>query len=151
RYYPKILVAVPFTPATGDRVLVAPGRDRAETTHVLSSAARQWCERVGAGGVHVLFPREDEARAWEEAGYMRRHAFQFHWVRAGARTFDEYLGRFTSKQRTQIKREVRGVRDAGITLETLPPGGHTRSLARTMYGFYASTIEKHGMWGRLYL
>jgi predicted N-acyltransferase len=151
RYYPKVLVAVPFTPATGDRVLVAPGEDRAQATHVLGSAARQWCERIGGGGVHVLFPREAEALAWEETGYLRREGFQFHWFREGATTFDEYLARFTSKQRNQIKRELRGVREAGITLETLPPEAHTRDVARTMHGFYASTIDKHGMWGRMYL
>ena len=150
-YYPKVLVAVPFTPATGDRVLVAPGEDRKQAAHVVASAARQWCERVGAGGVHVLFPREDEAAAWQEAGYLRREGFQFHWFREGARTFDEYLGRFNSKQRNQIKREVRGVHEAGITLETLPPEGHTREVARTMQSFYASTIDKHGVWGRMYL
>lgn len=151
RYYPKVLVAVPFTPATGDRVLVAPGEDRVEVTHVMAAAARQWCERVGAGGVHVLFPREEEAIAWEQAGYLRREGFQFHWFREGARTFDEYLARFTSKQRNQIKRELRGVQEAGITLETLAPEGHTSEVARAMQGFYASTIERHGMWGRMYL
>ncbi len=151
RYYPKIVVAVPFTPATGDRVLVAPGEDRAQATRVLAGATRQWCERVGAGGVHVLFLRADEAAAWEDGGYLRREGFQFHWSREGARTFDEYLARFSSKQRNQIKREIRGVRDAGITVETLPPGGHTREAAHTMFEFYASTIDKHRPWGRMYL
>jgi predicted N-acyltransferase len=151
RYYPKVLVAVPFTPATGDRALVAPGEDRAQATQVLASAARQWCERIGAGGVHVLFPREDEALAWQESGYLRRDGFQFHWFRSGARTYDDYLARFSSKQRNQIRRELRGVREAGITLETLPPEAHTRAVARAMHGFYASTIDKHGVWGRMYL
>jgi predicted N-acyltransferase len=151
RYYPKVLVAVPFTPATGDRVLVAPGEDRTQAACVLAGGARQWCERIGAGGVHALFPREEEAAAWEQAGYLRRDGFQFHWFREGARTFDEYLARFNSKQRNQIKRELRGVRDAGITLETLAPEGHTRAVARTMFGFYGSTIDKHGPWGRMYL
>ena len=150
-YYPKVLIAVPFTPATGDRVLVAPGEDRAKVTRVLATAARQWCERAGASSVHALFPREDEAAAWQEAGNLLREGFQFHWFRDGATTFDQYLARFTSKQRNQIKREIRGVGERGITLRTLRPEEHTRALARTMHGFYASTVEKHGMWGRLYL
>jgi predicted N-acyltransferase len=150
-YYPKVLVAVPFTPATGDRVLVAPGEDRARATRMLANAARQWCDRAGASSVHALFPREAEADAWLEAGYMLREGFQFHWFREAATTFDEYLARFSSKQRNQIKRELRGVRERGITLETLPPERHTRELSRTMHEFYASTVEKHGMWGRLYL
>jgi predicted N-acyltransferase len=151
RYYPKVVVAVPFTPASGDRVLVAPGEDRSEVTRVVATAARQWCGRVHGSGVHVLFPREAEARDWEACGYHRRDGFQFHWLRHGARTFDEYLARFSSKRRNQIKREIRSVRDAGIAVQTLPPEGHTREVARRMHGLYASTIDKHGVWGRLYL
>jgi uncharacterized protein len=151
RYYPKVVVAVPFTPATGDRVLVAPGEDRVELTDIVARAARQWCEKAKGSSVHVLFPRQDEARTWEQAGYLRRDGFQFHWFREGAATFDEYLARFSSKRRNQIKRELRGVREAGIVVETLAPEGHTRDVARTMHALYASTIDKHGVWGRLYL
>jgi len=151
RYYPKIVVAVPFTPATGHRVLVAPGEDRATAVRVVADAARQWAGRVGASGVHVLFPREEEAHAWERAGYLRREGFQFQWRRQGARTFDEYLARFTSKQRNQIRREIRVVREHGIAIETLAPERHTHEIADVLYGFYASTIDKHGVWGRMYL
>jgi predicted N-acyltransferase len=151
RYYPKVVVAVPFTPATGDRVLVAPGEDRAAITRLVAQAAREWCGRAKGSSVHVLFPRADEARDWEASGYLRRDGFQYHWFREGAATFDEYLARFTSKRRNQIKRELRGVREAGITVETLPAEGHTREVARTMHALYGSTIDKHGVWGRLYL
>jgi len=150
-YYPKLVVAVPFTPASGDRVLVAPGQDRAELVPVVADAARKLCSHVEASGVHVLFPREDEASAWEARGYLRREGFQFHWFRDGAATFDDYLARFTSKQRNQIKRELRGVHEAGLDVRTLSPEEHTPDIARAMFGFYASTIERHGMWGRLYL
>jgi hypothetical protein len=154
KYYPKVVVAVPFTPATGDRVLVAPGEDRAEATRVVAAAARQWCDQFKGGGVHVLFPRTADAvgtSPWEAAGYAARFGYQFHWFREGATTFDDYLARFTSKQRNQIKRELRGVAERGITVETLRPDEHTREVARAMYGFYGSTIDKHGMWGRRYL
>ncbi len=151
RYYPKVLCAVPFTPATGDRVLVAPGQDRAEAVRFIASGARDWCKRVGASGVHVLFPRDAEADVWEQAGYLRRDSVQYHWRRKGAATFDEYLARFDSKQRNQVKRELRRVREAGIIVETLSPEGHTRDVARAMHRFYESTVDKHGRWGRLYL
>jgi len=154
RYYPKVVLAVPFTPATGDRVLVAPGQDRERMTRLLGGAAREWCGRFKGGGVHVLFPRDEwqgGPSAWEESGYLRREGFQFHWFRHGAKTFDDHLARFNSKQRNQIKRELRGVRDRGITVKTLAPEEHTRELAHAMHGFYASTIERHGMWGRMYL
>ena len=151
RYYPKIVVAVPFTPATGDRVLVAPGQDREKATRMLAAAAREWCGRVGGSGVHVLFPRDEEADLWQASGYMRRDSVQYHWVRGGAATFDDYLARFDSKHRNQMKRELRRVREQGITVETLPPQGHTREAARAMHGFYSSTVDRHGPWGRHYL
>jgi predicted N-acyltransferase len=151
RYYPKVVVAVPFTPVTGDRVLAAPGVDRSEATAILAAAETQLCGRVGASSVHVLFPREDEALGWQRAGYLLREGFQFHWFREGATTFDEYLGRFTSKQRNQIKRELRGVQQRGIDVDVLKPGEYTREMARTMHAFYSSTIDRHGMWGRMYL
>jgi uncharacterized protein len=151
RYYPKIVVAVPFTPATGDRVLVAPGEDRATMTRIVAEAAREWCKRAGASGVHVLFPREEEASAWEASGYLRREGIQFHWHREGACTFDDYLARFSSKQRNQIKRELRGVSSAGVVVETLAPEQHSHEIARTMHALYESTIDKHGVWGRMYL
>jgi predicted N-acyltransferase len=151
RYYPKLVVAVPFTPVSGDRVLVAPGEDRHEATQLLAAAAREWCKKLGASGVHALFPRSDEATDWESAGYLRRDGFQYHWFRDGARAFDDYLGRFSSKQRNQIKRELRGVDRAGIEVRTLAPEEHTREVVRAMYGFYASTVQRHGVWGRMYL
>ena len=151
RYYPKVVLAVPFTPATGERVLVAPGEDRAEATRVVAAAVREWCGRFEGSGVHVLFPPEDEATHWEGSGYLLREGMQLHWRRDGATCFEDYLGRFDSKHRNQMKRELRRVREAGITVETLPPEGHTREIARAMHGFYSSTVDKHGPWGRHYL
>jgi predicted N-acyltransferase len=151
RYFPKVLFAVPFTPATGDRVLIKPGEDRAEVTRIVATAAREWCKRIGASGAHVLFPQDAEADAWQAAGYLRRDSVQYHWRRDGASTFDEYLASFDSKQRNQVKRELRRVREAGIVVETLAPEGHTRDVARAMHRFYESTVDKHGPWGRHYL
>ena len=112
------------------------GRTVLLATRLVAAAAREWCGRFRGGGVHVLFPRQTGGGrpAWEESGYLPRYGFQFHWFREGATTFDEYLARFTSKQRNQIKRELRGVAERGITVETLAPGEHTRELARTMHG-----------------
>ena len=150
-YYPKLVVAVPFTPATGDRVLVLPGEDRRAATGMIADAARRASERAGASGVHVLFPREEEACAWQESGYLQREGFQFQWFRAQMTCFDDYLARFSSKHRNQIKRELRGVHEAGIRVETLSAEAHTREMAHAMFAFYETTIEKHGVWGRLYL
>jgi predicted N-acyltransferase len=153
RYYPKVLVAVPFTPATGDACWWRRGS-------TARSRRVSWRARRGSGaaasraaGCTCSSPASRRGRrvGVGAGGYLRREGFQYHWFRHGATTFDEYLARFTSKQRNQIKRELRGVTESGVTVETLAPEGHTRELARTMHGFYASTVENHGRWGRLYL
>ncbi len=150
-YYPKLVIAVPFTPATGDRVLALPGEDRALATQTIAAAARQVCAQAGASGAHVLFPREDEAQGWQSSGYLRRDGFQFHWFRNGNSVFEDYLARFSSKHRNQIKRELRGVHEAGIDVDVLAPEAYTPAAARAMHAFYETTIDKHGPWGRLYL
>jgi predicted N-acyltransferase len=81
---------------------------------------------------------------------MRRAGFQFHWFRDGATTFDEYLARFSSKRRNQIKREAAQPAKDGVTIETLAPAQITRDAVRTMYALYASTVDKH-YYGSRYL
>ncbi len=115
-YYPKIVVAVPFTPATGDRVLVAPGENRVEVIRLVAAAARDLCTKLASSGIHVLFPRETEANARRAKGHPLRDGMQFHWARRGATTWDDFLGRFPSKRRTQIRRELRDVRNRGIEI-----------------------------------
>jgi uncharacterized protein len=141
-YYPKLLFGVPFTPATGPRILVLPGEDREEITRIFAGAARELVTKAGLSGAHVNFIREDEAGEWKKSGFMRRAGFQFHFFRQGAATFDDYLARFSSKKRNQIKREVAQPAKDGMTIETLTPDALTPAMVRAMYGFYASTVDK---------
>jgi hypothetical protein len=149
RYYPKILVAVPFTPATGDRVLTRPGVDRAQAIRVLANASVQWAEDAGASSVHVNFPREDEARVWQSSPrWLARAGFQYHFHRRGAGSWDDYLARFNSKKRHQIKREVAQPAKDGVVIETLDR--ITPEVVRTMYRFYTSTVDRY-FYGHRYL
>jgi uncharacterized protein len=148
-YYPKLIVAVPFTPATGSRLLVADPAERPALLAVLASVLRKLVEAAKISGAHVLFPTEGEADALAEAGLAHRLGLQFHWHNHGYATFDDYLGRFSSKRRNQIKRERREMEKAGIVLTTargaIPP-----AEIDAMYGFYLSTVDKFS-WGRQYL
>jgi predicted N-acyltransferase len=149
-YYPKLLFGVPFTPATGGRVLAAPGEDVAEVTRLFAIAARQIADDADLSSVHVNFIREDEQARWIEHGYFPRFHFQYQWFRNGASSFDEYLSRFNSKRRNQIKRECAQAGRDGLTVETLAPKDITRKVVRRMYELYASTVDKH-YWGSRYL
>ena len=149
-YYPKLVLAVPFTPATGERVLVAPGEERGSIIAAFAEATREWSREVGVSGVHVLFPREDEANDWIAAGFLHRAGVQFHWRNDGYRTFDDFLGRFSSKKRHQLRRESSQAAKDGIVIETLKPDALTPEIVAAMFGFYASTVDKF-FYGRRYL
>jgi predicted N-acyltransferase len=149
-YYPKLVFAVPFTPATGDRALVAPGEDRDEVIGAFAEGARAFCAKAGLSSAHVLFPREKEAAAWERAGFASRIGVQYHWENESYGTMDDFLARFTSKKRNQWKREMAQPAKSAITIETLPSREPEPDVVHAMHRFYAATVDQF-QWGRRYL
>jgi predicted N-acyltransferase len=105
-YYPKLVVAAPFTPATGDRLLALPGRDRGELARVFLAVAHELARELPMSSAHVLFPREAEALLWSGAGMLHRLGVQYHWHNAGYGSWDDFLATFNAKRRHQLKREV---------------------------------------------
>ncbi|WP_373047868.1 GNAT family N-acetyltransferase [Vulgatibacter sp.] len=150
RYYPKLTVAVPFTPATGERFLVAPGEDRAALETALSLAAVEVARELGLSGVHVLFPTDGQGEALESAGYATRVGLQYHWRNAGYRTWDDFLARFPAKQRANLRRERAAAAKQGIEIRTLR-GDEVRALDPDLvHRIYLSTVDKM-VWGMRYL
>jgi predicted N-acyltransferase len=149
-YYPKLLVGVPFTPATGPRVLTPPGVERARSLALAARALPALAEGLGVSSVHVNFLVEEEACAFTAEGFIERHGVQLHWERRGARTLDEFLARFDSKRRNQWRREVRRVAESGVTIRRL--GAHELDAARMgfVHRCYRATVDAH-MYGRPYL
>jgi predicted N-acyltransferase len=149
-YYPKLVVSAPFTPATGDRLLVASTHDRAEITRLFVGVLQELAREVPLSGAHVLFPREAEARAWWETGMMRRAGVQYHWRNGGWSTWEDFLASFNAKRRHQLKREWAQLAKDGVVVETLAPDAYDRRAADTMYELYVTTVDKF-RWGRRYL
>jgi predicted N-acyltransferase len=118
-YYPKLVLGVPFTPATGRRLLVASGEDRAALGRALLEGARALCADEGIHGVHVLFPGAEEAQELAAAGFALRVDFQYHWTNDGYRGPEEFLARFPSKRRNTIKRERAAPGAQGIAIRTV--------------------------------
>ncbi|MGF1508768.1 MAG: GNAT family N-acetyltransferase [Myxococcota bacterium] len=148
-YYPKLLVGVPFTPVTGPRLLVHPDEDPVALRRSLAEVLMEMCRAMELSSVHVNFTSPEEADALAEAGFMRRFGLQYHWSRQGQTSFDEYLGRFNSKRRNQLKRERRELEKQGVTIRTL--GGEALcGKARLAFRLYRSTVDKF-FWGRRYL
>jgi predicted N-acyltransferase len=150
-YYPKLVCAVPFTPATGPRALVRAGLDRRAAVGAFAETLRSIVAEQEFSSAHVLFPPQDECADWEAAGFLPRNGVQYHWANRGYRTFDDFLGTFNAKRRHQIRRERREVERQGLRIETLRDGALDRASIDTMFGFYTSTIGKFGPWGRQYL
>lgn len=149
-YYPKLTLAVPFTPATGPRFLVAPREDRIALTRALGRQAVEFARAARLSSVHVLFPLEDEADALETEGYGIRHGIQFHWDNAGYGTYDEFLARFDSKRRHQLRREAKAAEQQGITLRTRRGDELSAADADQAYKLYVSTVDRH-TYGQRYL
>jgi predicted N-acyltransferase len=149
-YYPKLLVGVPFTPATGPRVLTPPGVDRARSLELTARILPALARDLGLSSVHVNFLEEDEAQAFARAGFAERHGVQLHWERRGARTIEEFLARFDSKRRNQWRREVRRVAEAGVTWRRLLPHELDAGRMAFVHRCYRATVDAH-VYGRPYL
>jgi predicted N-acyltransferase len=143
-YYPKLVAAVPFTPATGRRLLVGgDGNDRAVAA-ALADGARAHAERVDASSVHWLFTPTAETELLEGRGLMRRVGNQFHWHNDNYRDFDHFLGALSASKRKKIKRERRRVEEAGVVMEVRGGAELQERHWDAFYRFYLSTIRSHG-------
>ncbi|HEV2169849.1 MAG TPA: GNAT family N-acetyltransferase [Candidatus Binatus sp.] len=150
RYYPKILVGVPFTPHTGRRFLTAPGADRKGLINLLGLALTSVCEDNKLSSLHVNFCEPDEAAALAPIGFLERLGYQYHWHNAGFATFDDYLNRLKHKRRTAVRHERSAMAEQGVHIRVTAGEELPDKMFHDMYRIYCSTIEKL-YWGRQYL
>lgn len=148
-YFPKLVLAVPFTPATSSRLLVADPSLRSRLLPALAEALGRLVELHDISSAHVLFPTADEATSLSQAGLFERYGVQFQWTNQGYSSFDDFLRTFDSKRRNQIRRERREARK-GLTFQVCYGDDITDEIVDAMYRFYLSTVDKF-VWGRRYL
>jgi uncharacterized protein len=146
-YYPKLVSAVPFTPAPGPKLLVRPDADRAAVTSALLDAARELGDEHRVSSLHALFLPEDDLDDFEARGFSVRHSLQFHWRNRGYGGFTDYLDAMTSKRRRQVARERRQLE--GVEVEYLTGEALIPEHAAMMYGYYVDTYDRK--WGSPYL
>jgi len=144
RYYPKLVSAIPFTPATGQRLLLATGSQAPAVARALIDHALEDARRQDLSSVHWLFPIADNMDSLLAAGLLPRLGCQFHWHNPGYRDFADFLDTLTAKRRKNIKRERRLVEDSGLTLEVLSGSAISESQWRIFHGFYRSTFQRLG-------
>ncbi|CAB1276170.1 GNAT family N-acetyltransferase [Candidatus Nitrosacidococcus tergens] len=149
-YYPKLVVAVPFSPVTGFRLLLQPNIK----TEVAQSFIQQvitLAEKWGVSSLHWLFPQEQELTSLTQGGHIQRLGYQFHWYNQGYHNFDEFLERFTSKRRKEVRRERKQVQEQGITISIIHGDEASESHWQAMYQFYLTTFEEKGNYPALSL
>lgn len=149
-YYPKLLVGLPLSPLTARRFLVAPGEDEAKLRDALLTAMVDFARDERLSSIHVLFPPENEARALETSGFFGRSTMQYHWRNPGYRTFDDYLSRFDSKRRNQIRREKGAAATQGLELRTVRSHELTEAHGELAWRFYEATASRYS-WGPVQL
>lgn len=148
RYYPKLLSAAPFTPASGARLLVRPGVDVPQARGMLLGGALAVCREFGASSLHVNFPTPDEWRWMGEEGLAQREGQQYHWENRGYASFDDFLGALSSGRRKTIRRERRDAQ-ADVEILRLTGAELTEEHWDAFFGFYMDTGSRK--WGRPYL
>ncbi|MFT8444708.1 GNAT family N-acetyltransferase [Acetobacter orientalis] len=147
-YYPKLQIAVPFTPAPGPRLLVHPNAPP-ETATVLADALRQICGQLQLSSAHVTFCTTQNSTTLSQRGWLPRLGMQYHWHNNGYQTFDDFLAALSSRKRKVLKRERRDANAAGLTFETLRGADITPADWDAFYQFYQNTIDRK--WGSAYL
>jgi predicted N-acyltransferase len=139
-YYPKAVVAVPFTPVPGTRLMA---RDAAART-ALVQALQAWCEGAGVSSLHVLFADGEDISACAQAGLMLRHTVQFHWTNQGYSSFDGFLNQLGQDKRKKIRQERRRVAEAGVTFRSMAGRDITAADWDFFYRCYERTYLEHG-------
>ena len=139
-YYPKALVAVPFTPVPGSRLLARDDLAR----QALLQALQQWCDEQQVSSWHLLFGSDADLDACTQAQWMQRHTVQFHWQNQGWSDFDAFLASLQQEKRKKIKQERRRVADAGVQFQALRGRDIGRAEWDFFYACYERTYLEHG-------
>lgn len=144
RYYPKLVVASPYTPATGPRILTGPSPRRPELAAALIEGALQVARQLDVSGLHWLFCTEEEIGWLRAAGLLTRLGCQFHWSNQGYGGFDDLLATFSAEKRKKVKRERRRVTEAGVRLRRVRGDEVSAREWAIFHRLYEDTFDKRG-------
>jgi predicted N-acyltransferase len=149
RYYPKLQVSVPFTPATGPRLLIRPGADAERQGALLVAGLEALAEERNASSIHATFLLPEDRSRFEQAGWLTRLGCQYHWYNQDYSSFDEFLAALASRKRKAIRKERQEVASSGVEILTLTGGDLEREHWDAFFRFYIDTSDRK--WGSPYL
>ena len=143
-YYPKLTIGVPFTPATGPRLLIRHGAERATVERKLIKAIESYAKEHSLSSAHGLFVDQADRDSFEKFNWLLRRDCQFHWSNRGYTSFEGYLETFTAEKRKKAKRERRRVAESGIVFETRLGSDLDEATLDYVYAFHRDTFVRHG-------
>jgi predicted N-acyltransferase len=141
-YYPKLVSAIPFTPATGPRLRTAAELPTEDAWPAVVAAVEQLAAQQQLSSWHLLFPDGESAAELQQLGLPQRDATQFHWHNRGYADFDDFLAGFTSRKRKAVRRERQRVQEQGLILTTLEGSAITADHWEQFHQFYQLTYAK---------
>jgi predicted N-acyltransferase len=148
-YYPKLVAAVPFTPAASHRLMVHPRIERSRVARALARGLREVAEETEATSIHVLFCLEEELVELAPEGFVARASHQLHWTNRPSPypsfdSFDDYLGEFRSRMRKQVRHERAVAQGYGLRIVTLPGNDLDDRAWAAVDRFYRTTVDRYG-------
>ncbi|NJD26661.1 MAG: GNAT family N-acetyltransferase [Betaproteobacteria bacterium] len=148
-YYPKLHSGLPHTPASGPRLLVAPGADPDECLRALTAAVKAGCARMPWSSWHVALPAASQIDLFRAQGFLVSHDVQFHWRDAGYGDFDGYLATFSSARRRKVRAERRRVGESGLAVDIRHGDEIEPAEWPRLHALYAATFAKFGNFAAL--
>ena len=149
RYYPKLVVAIPFTPATGRRILVHPDYSFEECADKMVDRLIELCIEENCSSIHFLYLTEDEQAFLDKKGFLKRITHQYHWKNRDYNSFDDFLCDLRSGRKKQIRKERRSLEEMGLNIQTLEKDEIKEEHMDAMWEFYIDTHSRK--WGSAYL
>ena len=144
-YYPKLVSAIPFTPASGPRLCVLDESKRTHITSLIKEGLEEISIELGISSAHILLPEKKELTSYVDSGFSMRTSYSFHWFNNNYTDFDDFLKELTSRQRKNLRKERSKIFDQNIHMERIPGEDITEELWESFFKFYQTTYLKRGM------
>lgn len=149
-YYPKLSLAIPFTPTTGNRILIQKNiSNKEQLVSSLLEEAVQYAKAEGHSSYHVLFHTEEEDAYFQRTKFSQRLTHQYHWINRGYQSFDDYLAALKKDKRKSIRKERESIRNSSLQIVILEKEQIDPELWQVYWSFYQNTHSKK--WGQAYL
>ena len=144
-YYPKLVSAIPFTPASGPRLCSLSEENIPELVRLIKEAIEEISTHLKLSSAHVLLPEYTELEHFMNSGFSLRTSYSFHWFNNNYKRFNDFLNGLTSRQRKNIKKERKKILDQNITIEKIEGKNITETLWNDFFNFFQVTYLKRGM------